>query len=463
MIPGAPGPVIAAVGSPPGTSSRGLVRSSGEGLHAALAGITSGPAHSMLAGRRRGIATGRIRVRLTERLIDLPALFLSMPGPSSFTGEDCVEIQLAGNPDLLHAVETAVIDAASAIDSAARPAGPGEFTARAFMAGRIGLLEAEGVAATIAARNDHELDAARHLCDSPLAGHSRRLTTELTDVLGLVEAGIDFTDEESVQALSTAGIRSRLTSVRSELARLRLRSGGAESAEGRPRVAIVGPPNAGKSTLFNALLGHDRSVVTDIAGTTRDSPAEACDLPHRTITLVDTAGLGESEDELAERARESTVRAIRQADLILLCIPLDNPTTFCLPEGIGGRTLPVATRCDLGGNPPTDQIAVSSLERTGLEALKSAIEAELDQIGSARIDAELVLLPRHTNALSSAEDALGIALDTLRPDPPGTPPRQPEVLAEHIRAALDAVASLDGGLDPEEVLGVVFSNFCVGK
>ncbi|MCH2160294.1 MAG: 50S ribosome-binding GTPase [Phycisphaerales bacterium] len=465
MNPDQPAPIIAAIGSPPGSSSRGLVRASGDGLHHALARITSGPAQQLLGNRGRGVAPGRLQVRIAETSTEIPALFLSMPGPASFTGEDSVEIQLAGNPALLHASETAIVDAAINSKLEARTAGPGEFTARAYLSGRIGLLEAEGVAATIAARNDRELEAAQHLRESPLAERSRQFAEDLTDVLGLVEAGIDFTDEEAVQALSTDEIRQRLDRIRNALARQRHRSDGAEAPEGLPKVALAGAPNAGKSTLFNALLGQHRTVVSSTAGTTRDSPSEPCGLVRRRVILVDTAGLGRSEDQLAHHAHEATLHALETADLVLLCVPLDAEEQALPLQESSFRTLRVFTRSDLahGKEAPAGSVAVSGLKGTGLDDLREAIEAALDSMIPARIDADLVLLPRHETALLLAEDALLASLEMLKPDPPAMPPRQPEVLAEHVRTALEAVASLDGGLDPEAVLGVVFSRFCVGK
>ena len=455
--------IIVAVGSPRGSSARGLVRASGKGLLAVMADITSGPALDLLQQGSRGVASGVITLPGEGSCIELPSLILSLPGPNCFTGEDSVEIEIPGNPQLLARVEAAIIDTAHRHEHSARLAGPGEFSARAFLAGRIGLMEAEGVAAAIAAGNDEELMAANRLQQSPLADLSRQFAANLTEVLGLVEAGIDFTDEESVEALSTNGIRNRLRDMQGELAIHLSHRRGSEASHGLPRVVLGGPPNAGKSTLFNALLGRSRMVVSDTAGTTRDAPAERCTLISRNVLLMDTAGIGDSDDPLEQQAHAGAIRTMQDADLVIFCNPMDQPSFLDLPDQVA--RLEVGTRADLVEAEPGSlkHPMVSALRGTGLDNLRKAIEDRLDSGSSATVDAELLLLPRHENALNRAAESLQASIDALQGDPPELPPRRPEVVAEHARVSLEAFASLDGGLDPEEVLGVVFSRFCVGK
>lgn len=455
--------IIVAVGSPRGSSPRGLVRASGPGLHAVMADITTGPARDLLEHGRRGVASGVISLPDEGSFIELPSLILCLPGPNCFTGEDSVEIEIPGNPGLLARLEAAIIDTAHRHERSARLAGPGEFSARAFLAGRIGLMEAEGIAAAIAAGNDQELMAANRLQKTSLADLSRQFAERLTEILGLIEAGIDFTDEESVEALSTSAIRRRLRDMQGELDIHLSRQRGAEASHGLPHVVLAGPPNAGKSTLFNALLGRSRMVVSDTAGTTRDAPAERCDLISRAVILMDSAGLGDSDDPLEQQAHAVAIRTMQDADLVVFCNPMDQPSSLDLPDQVDH--LEVGTRADLVESEPArmSHLMVSARRGTGLDDLRRAIEARLDSGSSAKVDSELLLLPRHENALTRASDSLQASIDALEGDPPQLPPRQPEVVAEHARVSLEAFASLDGGLDPEEVLGVVFSRFCVGK
>ena len=458
--------IIAAVSSPFGNSSRGLVRGSGEKLHEITAAIMGGDARQLLEKRRRGVASGEIQASLGGSAIRIPCLVLSLPGPGSFTGEDSLEIELPGNPHLLSAVESALIQNANRSGYSAREAGPGEFSARAFLAGRIGLLEAEGVAALISARNEVELQAAQQLQANPLGALSAELANRLTRVLGLVEAGIDFSDEEQVVAMPVGTLRTELEAVKTRLEETLAHTHGSEATYGLPSVALVGPPNAGKSTLFNALLGRPRMIVSTRAGTTRDTPAERCTLREREIILVDTAGIdGASGSEIEHKAQLATQRALRSSDLLLMCSPHDEEPITPASDWSGHQVLNVATRIDLApGKPiPHGACGVSGVDGTGLNDLRAAIEERLSASTWASVESALRLLPRHLAALDLAHSALAAAIETLRGDADGSGPSQAELHAEHIRVALNAIASLEGGGDPEEVLGVVFSSFCVGK
>lgn len=462
---------IAAVSSPPGRAPRGLIRASGEHLYEILTRIIAGEASFMLKQRRRGVAQGTLVASIAGDEICVPCIVISLPGPGSFTGEDTVEIELAGNPHLLAAAERTLLDTARRAGITARPAGPGEFSARAFLSGRIGLLEAEGIAALIAARNDAELNAANRLKASPLANTSRELARILTNVLGLIEAGIDFTDEEGVVAMTVGALRKELGSVKDHLELELSHCQGSEATYGLPSVALVGPPNAGKSTLFNALLGRPRMIVSAHAGTTRDTPAERCKLLNREIILLDTAGIGDVQEsnspEIDRLARAATRRAVDSSDLLLLITPHDQEPASSPPtdEWIGRRTVRVASRIDLAPERPVPQgiVGVSGINGTGLDTLRSTIETRLQEEAAASVDSALRLLPRHRAALEVARDALKAALQNIKAEDADSGPHRPEVLAEHVRIALNGIASLEGGGDPEEVLGVVFSSFCVGK
>ena len=443
-----------------------MIRASGNGLFGSLARIVSGDAQKLLSSSARGVACGRLT--LSSQATSLPCIVISLPGPASYTGEDTVEIEAPGNPYLLELLETAVIESVTSQGGFARTAGPGEFTARAFFNGRIGLLEAEGVAGLIAARNDEELLAAERLHTSPLALTSTALALELTHVLGMVEAGIDFTDEEGVVAMSNQDIRSSVSSIRDRLDLELFNRSGSEAPQGLPTVALVGPPNAGKSTLFNALLGDSRMIVSPEAGTTRDTPAEQCTLISRDVLLLDTAGIdtdvSSQRSDIEKKMYAATQRAARDADLILQCLPWSSDPEDITISHNPSRVLRVATKLDLSSHDlPSSLCGVSGLTGQGLDDLRLRIERRLQDDSPVNAEVAFRLQPRHKSTLEQARQSLSEVLEVLKSSPNSSAPTHPEMLAELLRTALDALASLDGGGDTEEILGIVFSNFCVGK
>lgn len=453
--------VAVAISSPAGRSPRGLVRATGPRLYRSIAPLVEGDARAALGEDRRGayqttfaLAQGRIR-----------CIAIVLPGPRSFTGEDILEIVLPGNPHLLASAETHIIDSVRAAGHAAHRAAPGEFTARAFLNDRISLVEAEQVAATIAAGSRDELDAAKRLQLNPIVDQSRALADRLTNTLGLVEAGIDFSDEEDVVAISNASLHAELSSIRACLEEILAQKMGGEAAVDVPRVVLVGPPNAGKSTLFNRLLGRRRVVVSSLPGTTRDTPAERVRLGGREVLLVDTAGIdpADGEDPIASASQAATRRAIERAGLVIYCRPID-----CVRADSEASQDPswliLRTKADLGwaAIDPTE-LAVSAHDGTGIGEVAAAVAARLAEAVDADQAAALLLLPRHRAELSAACEELISSLATLGDDPSEAGPSTPEVLAEQLRAALDHLAALEGGADPESVLDVVFSSFCIGK
>ena len=281
---------IVARSTAPGMSLRALIR-------------ISGPDAIAIAGSRCG-ALPRVRCCIIARYSlasgPLPVLIAVMPGPGSYTGEDVVEIQVPGNQTLVERI----IDDLTASESCRR-AHPGEFSARGYLAGRFSLAQAEGVAAIINAENSQQLDAARTLRDGSAGAAYAALTDELLTLLALVESGIDFSDQDDVVAIGSGALRERLARLISQVDEYGARPKHDGVSGVLPRVALVGHPNAGKSTLFNALVGHRRSVVSDVAGTTRDVIEEELDLSQASadagrIALQDLAGL----DQQAAGARE---------------------------------------------------------------------------------------------------------------------------------------------------------------
>ncbi len=445
--------VILAVASPPGRSVRGIVRVSGDAAFDVLR------PHLTCAWSR-----GAQRARLGVAGLDVACLVLVFPGPGSYSGEDSVEIQLPGNPCLLERVVDALIESGGDRGLDARRAEAGEFTARAFLNGKMSLTEAEGVAATIAARSDAELRAARQLSSGRLAALACELADELAAALALVEAGIDFTDQEDVVAISPEALFNRLLALRDRIEGQLSRSVPTEQLEAIPWVVLTGEPNAGKSTLFNALLGRPRVVVSGIAGTTRDAITEplTIDTPHgrAEVMLVDLAGAADDRTKALDRLMQSAARlALERADLVLRCIPAGAEAATSRASG-RAPSLIVRTKCDLGHG---GDLAVSGHTGEGLDQLRAAIAERLtDRAVSIAADT-MALRPRHWAALRAAGRNLREAIELLQPARLERTLPQPELIAAAMRSSLNDLAALSGDIAPDDVLGRIFATFCVGK
>ena len=460
--------IILAVASPPGRSPRGIIRMSGPGALDLLSATLERSGDQRL--RTRGLH--RARMQLPDGA--LPVLALVMPGPRSYTGEDSAELQLPGNPNLLQRVVEFLIASAACAQLPARRAEAGEFTARAFFNNRLSLTQAEGVAATIAAQSDAELKAAGMLRSGAIGDLAHSLADRLASALALVEAGIDFTDQEDVVAISPRDLHDRLTELVLAIQSHLDRAVGLERLEAIPWVVLTGPPNAGKSTLFNAMLGRDRAVVSDVAGTTRDVLAEP--LPISTargqaeVMLVDLAG-AEHVDALESRARiephmqQAAQEALQRAELILICIPADAPTSDLPWSPPADRpVIRLLTKAELSpGSARSHDLAVSALESHNLEKLREAIADRLADRAVSLAGDLVALTPRHESALRSAGENLREAVELIAPIRNERALAEPELAASSMRAALNDLAGLAGDITPDDVLGRVFTTFCVGK
>jgi tRNA modification GTPase len=369
----------------------------------------------------------------------LPALALIFIAPQSYTGEHSAELQLPGNPLLLERIIDGLLASARRRGIDARRAEPGEFTARAFMNGRMTLTEAEGVAATIAARSDAELRAARLLTSGRLGALARSLADRLAAALALVEAGIDFTDQEDVVPITPPDLHEQLAGLRDAIGAQLAHAVGMEQLEVIPWVLLLGAPNTGKSTLFNALLGRERAVVSDIAGTTRDV--------------------------LNEQMQALAGDATSRAELVIRCVPVDAPVTPA-DDARADDELIARTKGDCGPldfRPGGDEIIVSAVTGLGLDELRKRITDRLaDRAVSLAADA-VVLRPRHDAALRSAMTNLDEATALLEPHRNARTLDQPELIAAALRSALNELGSLAGHITPDDVLGRIFASFCVGK
>ncbi len=249
----------------------------------------------------------------------LPVLVSAFKKNASYTGDDLVEIQFAGNPALATRLIRLFVDATDG-----REATAGEFTARAFFSGRITLAQAEGVSATISASNNAELAGAALLREGVLSKLTDPMTIRLTRTLALIEAGIDFTDEEDVEAISKEKLLAELRETKDGIQSLIDHSIPMSALRNLPRVVLAGKPNAGKSTLFNALVGKQRVVVDAESGTTRDAIEEEVTFGSTKTVLVDVAGIEVCDDEISSSAQIAAQHALDTADLILWCVAPDN-------------------------------------------------------------------------------------------------------------------------------------------
>lgn len=458
---------IIAVSSPPGSSWRGLIRLTGPDALRCLKHLTSDSADvpgRITASRLKG--TG------------LSVLVMTFHAPRSFTGEDVVEIQLPGHPALLERVLRQCIRL-----EGVRLAEPGEFTYRAFANRRIDLTQAEGIAATIAATNDAQLRAAGQLRLGQLGQFAERHVETLAQILALVEAGIDFTDQDDVVPITADRLFEQVTQVRQDLSDLLSRSHAWGELGALPRVVLIGPPSAGKSTLFNALLAKERAVIDAMPGTTRDVLAEPWHLRHergdtQQVMLVDVAGLSPTgqpvESGLLWAGIDASAQAaarsqIERADVVLVLRPADEPAVehqWSLPASV--KRLDVMTKMDLGrgeafcGDEPALQI--SAISGDGLDALQTAVWHALGERGSSLSAESMALGPRHEACLREALSNLDEVLLWIEPSVGGGGAvDHVEMVAAGLRGGLDALAALGGVMSPDDVIGKVFATFCVGK
>lgn len=459
------GDTIVALASAPGQSRAALIRVSGPGARAL--------ADELAPGRfSRGCRPGRLCLG-TPASLPVPLLVHGYPAPTSYTGEDVVELEIPGNPSLVERVLGALC-----ARGGVRLAQPGEFSARAYLAGKMTIAQAEGVAAAIAATSAEQLDAARELATGRAGRACLALADECAAILALVEAGIDFVDQDGVVPIAPQDLVGRLARLREAI---RGRLGAAEGCEvpaALARVALVGRPNAGKSTLFNALLGRARALTSPRAGTTRDVLEEQLDLSRDApgagcVVLMDLPGLDASaRGEVDAGAQAAARAALDRADALIWCDPsgrFEGDGAGPIPKsGRGGagtlRATPVVRVRTLADRPAPGSpqgLAVCALDGWNLGVLRRAIADAACRTPAPAGATLAALLPRHRLALARAYAALGEA--RALPDPDAACLDAPEAVASWLREALDALGELSGRLGPDEILGRIFSTFCVGK
>ena len=438
---------IAAVSSAPGAARRGIVRLSGPDALGIAARCCAGGGG--LADAPRGLR----RVRFHDGVQEQAALALVMRAPRSFTGEDCVEFHLRGSPPLLEAALARVLEAG------AEPAQPGEYTRRAFEHGRIGLPQAEGVLALATARNAADARAALALLGGGLSSELDKVREALLDARALCEAALDFAEEDTA-AVPAAEVDALVAAAQQAAGRARALVAARPRPAGLPRVVLAGAPNAGKSSLYNALLGRTAALVSPVAGTTRDPLCARAAVDGLEFELIDTAGLGEARDELDCAAQQRALERAAEADLGLwvadATLPLGRAPA--LPEG-AARVLAWNQIDRAGAAAPPERlgfevVATSARTGEGLDALRAAIRRTLEgQLSGAGIGRETAA--RHAQALDELVVELAAAREALAGGL--------ELAAEHLARAQGALGRLGGESTPEDVLDRIFARFCLGK
>ncbi|WP_420470118.1 tRNA uridine-5-carboxymethylaminomethyl(34) synthesis GTPase MnmE [Brevundimonas sp. FT23042] len=430
---------IFALATPPGRGAIAIVRLSGPGTDAALAGLGAGGLKARMASLRTLTHEGRV--------VD-QALVLRFPGPNSYTGEDCAELHLHGGRAVVEAASKALVALGL------RPADPGEFTRRAFENGRMDLAQAEAVADLIDAETTAQATQALGQLDGALGAAYAGFRRDLLKALALVEAEIDFPDEEVPDNLArTAG--PVLDGLIADLQGALADAGRGERVREGYRIVLIGETNAGKSSLFNALVAREAAIVTPIAGTTRDVLDADLVIGGYAVTLSDTAGLRDSDDPVeAEGVRRARVRA-EQAEL-RLWVRAPGDVDGVAAEYARPGDLVVLTKADLGAASVTDREAliVSTTTGEGMAALHDWIAARLARDLSGA-DFPAVTRERHRRRLEEAlasVEAGRRALDLA-----------PEMAGDDLRRAAEALARVTGAIGVEDILGEVFSTFCIGK
>jgi len=462
MLPAVAPPTIAAIATPPGRGGVGIVRVSGAGpsVDALIAGLIG----TIPAPRLATLAT--FRDAQGEPLDQGLALYF--PAPASYTGETVFELHGHGGPSVLRLI------LARCVALGARIAEPGEFTKRAFLNGKLDLAQAESVADLIDAATSTAARAAARSLSGEFSWHVRQLVDALTELRMFTEATLDFPEEE-VEFLQAGDVVAKLAAIRATLGGVLARAKtGALLREGLT-VVLVGRPNVGKSSLLNALAREEAAIVTPVAGTTRDTVERRVELAGIPLTVVDTAGLRDTDDPVETIGIERAWAAIARADLVLLLVDAraavdalgaeDRKILARLPPEMA--RVVVHNKADLAQIAPTSAIHesegaprrhvwLSANVGAGIDLLEHEVLAEI----GAEVTTEDTFLARerHVHALRAASDHLDAAAAQVALDPPPI-----ELFAEELREAQLALSAITGEFTADDLLGVIFGRFCIGK
>jgi tRNA modification GTPase len=422
---------IAAIATPPGRGGIGIVRLSGSKvpeIAASLLGYLPEPRRAVF-GKFLDIDEG---------------IAVYFPAPHSYTGEPVLELQGHGGPMVMQSLLAACLDAG------ARMAEPGEFTRRAFLEGKLDLAQAEAVADLIDAASREAARSALRSLSGEFSAAIGLLRGQLIELRALTEAMLDFPEEE-VDPLHREDAAARLAAVRAALAGVMQKSSQGSLLRDGIHVVLAGRPNVGKSSLLNRLAGEERAIVTPVPGTTRDALRESIQIEGVPLVLVDTAGLRDSVDEVERLGVERTHHEVERADLVLEVLDASQENSRI---AVTSAHVPVYNKIDLkpGFVPPVGAVAVSAKTGEGMDRLRKAILAAAGW--SSTGESTFLARERHLRALEAARGHLEAAAGQLG---------RAEFFAEELRLAQMALGSITGEFTADDLLGEIFSRFCVGK
>lgn len=450
---------IAAISTAFGEAAISVLRLSGEDALRIAGKIFSGKTDLAKVAPRMA-HHGRI-VDAEGRAVD-SVLLTVFKAPSSYTGEDVVEISAHGGVLVTRRIFELLLK------NGARAAGPGEFTQRAFLNGKMDLTQAEAVMDLIHAQSELALQAATRQLEGRLGKVADAMRNDLIQIVAHVEAYIDFPDED-IDPDTGAALKQRFESIHAQLRSLLDSAEHGRILRSGARTVICGAPNVGKSSLLNALSGHDRAIVSAQAGTTRDTIEEVLHIHGLPFVLVDTAGLREhTSDFIESEGMERTRRELERADVIIEVVDGSLPQTEAqrvpVTPGRNGHLL-ILNKADAGLHPSWEMedgrskmgISLSCVTGRGIEALRAAMRDAVWSGAGTGGDQLIAINARHQRCFQRAAEAMEDAEDAFDRD------EAPEIIAFELREALQAVGEVTGRVDVEEILDSVFSQFCIGK
>lgn len=382
-------------------------------------------------------------------------LLLVMKGPNSYTGEDSVEISCHGGQLVTRRVLERIFEAG------ARPAQPGEFSLRAYLNGKLDLAQAEAVQELIAAKSELALENAERQLEGALSGRIASFQQELTEVAAILEAWVDF-PEEDLEFAAMDEIIAILNALCERMQKLQSTFHDGKALHEGLSLCLAGSPNVGKSSLMNALLRKDRAIVTEVAGTTRDLLEEDLRLGQLHFKLIDTAGIRETDEIVEKEGIRRSQKAMQEADLILLLLDaargLSDQDRELLKAAPKEKTVVIWNKIDLGR--PQEEIPsvqISAKEKIGLDDLKMAIESLIWKKGPPSKEEVLITKMRHHQALTNAIGACQAVVAGLKEGVSA------EFVASDMRAALNELGTIIGTNVTEDILTAIFAKFCLGK
>lgn len=450
-----PSDTIAAIATPPGEGGVGIVRISGSHSEQILRALFR-PVQSVPALRSHHLYFGHVLDPASGALVD-EVLATFMRAPRTYTREDQAEIQAHGGPLVLRTILDLTLAAG------ARAAGPGEFTLRAFLNGRLDLAQAEAVMDVVAAQTDAQLRQASDSLGGRLSEAIGVVRRQVLEILAYLTARADFPEDD----VPAAPLAPPLESARASVAHLIASAEAGILLRRGVRTVLVGRPNVGKSSLLNALLRKNRAIVTPIPGTTRDTLEETVSLQGIPFVLVDTAGFNETPDEVERLGIERSLAALEGADLVLLVLDQSKPLTdgdrALLERTEGRKRIVIGNKSDLPPAAPelspvsAPVLCTSTLTGDGLFELEACMAAQAFEGALTHSDHLLVTNPRHKDALIRAAAHLAAARESL------TAGLAEDLLTIDLEAALYSLGEITGEAVREDLLDLIFSKFCIGK